>query len=671
MIKYLKYMFVAAILMVAATGCQEDPEDAFSTAPKAPELVSNGSILMTRNTMSEIVKFAWSKARFTNVNTYTLYAQYEGGSPVSIGSTDQLFLDVEKEKLHTALLSLSGAPQNASFNADFYVVASGEDGDLESNKQSVTIYSYGNAVSAVVTASEKELVFTVEEESQNLNLLEWDPARLEFNEAISYNLFMQYGENDPVLFAKDVKDNKYGTTIEKWNDAVISTGAPEATAADVKIIVSAYSEAYPEGVPSAPVSVNITTYSTTYPAVMYLPGSYQGWDPASSKTIPLSTFAKGYYEAFFNLENADGGDTKFKFSPVPAWENDFGFEEVNVSTDKGFAVVSSNVIGSSDIAVPSGLYRIALNKKMNTLNMLQIKTVGLIGDATVGGWSEETKMTLDPATMTYSVVTNLFNGKGFKFRINDDWDYSIGNDGTFSGGDFKFDKEDGEYKVILDVSKHPYTVKFLSTSFPERLYVPGEYQVWEPANAPTLESDGEGHYEGGIDLTTGNGTSYWKFSPKPAWDGDFAGSIELDENGYGVGTYGGGGNIEVPDGYYYINVDMTEGTFTLRKINEIGIIGGFEDNNWSSDVAKFTYDKGKNVWVARSIQINAGVEFKIRMNNDWACNRGIAGESPAVVATGAKTPVYHDGPNMKVAQDGVYTITLDMSTNPNTVLIEK
>ena len=75
---------------------------------------------------------------------------------------------------------------------------------------------------------------------------------------------------------------------------------------------------------------------------------------------------------------------------------------------------------------------------------------------------------------------------------NDDWDYSIGNDGTFSGGDFKFDKEDGEYKVILDVSKHPYTVKFLSTSFPERLYVPGEYQVWEPANAPTLESDGEG-----------------------------------------------------------------------------------------------------------------------------------------------------------------------------------
>lgn len=671
MTKYFKYMFVAAILMIAATGCQEDPEDAFSTAPKAPELVSNGSILMTRNTMSEVVKFAWSAARFTSNNSYTLYAQYENGSPVSIGSTNQLFLEVGKDQLHNTLLSLSGVPQNASFNVDLYVVASGSDGDLQSNKQSVTIYSYGDAVSAVVTASQKELLFKVEDEDQTLNLLEWDPARLEFNENVSYNIFLQYGENDPVLFAKDIKTNSFGTTIEKWNDGVISTGAPETAASDVKIIVTAYSEAYPNGVPSAPVSVNVTTYSTTYPAVMYLPGSYQGWDPATAKTIPLSTFAKGYYEAFFDLTSADGGDTKFKFSPVPAWENDFGFEEVNVSTEKGFAVVSSNVIGASDILVPSGLYRIALNKKMNTLNMLQIKTVGMIGDATVGGWGEETKMEFDPETMKYSVVTNLFNGKGYKFRINDNWDYAIGNDGTFSGGDFTFDKEDGEYKVVLDVSKHPYTVKILSTSFPERLYLPGGYQGWNPASAPTLEGDGEGHYEGGVDLSTGGGTSSWKFSPKPAWDGDFAGSIELDENGYGVGTYGGGGNIDVPDGYYYITVDMTEGTFSLRRINEIGIIGGFDGNFWGTDVAKFTFDKEKNVWVAKDIQINAGVEFKIRMNNSWDYNRGVAGESPAVVPAGVKTAVFHNGSNMKVNQDGVYTITLDMSTNPNTILIEK
>ena len=41
MIKYLKYMFMAAIIMIAATGCQEDIEDTFSKEPAAPELVNN------------------------------------------------------------------------------------------------------------------------------------------------------------------------------------------------------------------------------------------------------------------------------------------------------------------------------------------------------------------------------------------------------------------------------------------------------------------------------------------------------------------------------------------------------------------------------------------------------------------------------------------------------
>ena len=116
---------------------------------------------------------------------------------------------------------------------------------------------------------------------------------------------------------------------------------------------------------------------------------------------------------------------------------------------------------------------------------------------------------------------------------------------------------------------------------------------------------------------------------------------------------------------------MNEGTFTMQKINEVGIIGGFDGNFWSSDVAKLTFDKEKNVWVAKDVQINAGVEFKIRMNNGWDFNRGVAGESPAVVTTGAKAPVYQNGQNMMVEQDGVYTITLDLSTNPNTILIEK
>ena len=88
MIKYLKYMFVAAITMIAATGCQEDWEDTFSKAPAAPELVNNGTILMTQNTMTESITWAWSTARFMQGEvTYSLYAQYGEGTPVQVGAS--------------------------------------------------------------------------------------------------------------------------------------------------------------------------------------------------------------------------------------------------------------------------------------------------------------------------------------------------------------------------------------------------------------------------------------------------------------------------------------------------------------------------------------------------------------------------------------------------------
>lgn len=38
---------------------------------------------------------------------------------------------------------------------------------------------------------------------------------------------------------------------------------------------------------------------------------------------------------------------------------------------------------------------------------------------------------------------------------------------------------------------------------------------------------------------------------------------------------------------------------------------------------------------------------------------------------GTKIPVNQDGNNMKVAEDGNYTITVDMSTNPNTITVVK
>ena len=105
MIKYLKYIAIAAISLMAATGCQDDPEDTFSTAPVAPSLQNNGSILMTQNTMDEPIRWAWTAARFLKGDvTYSLFVRYGQEEPVQVGgSTTALTLTMSKTAFRTLL----------------------------------------------------------------------------------------------------------------------------------------------------------------------------------------------------------------------------------------------------------------------------------------------------------------------------------------------------------------------------------------------------------------------------------------------------------------------------------------------------------------------------------------------------------------------------------------
>lgn len=114
----------------------------------------------------------------------------------------------------------------------------------------------------------------------------------------------------------------------------------------------------------------------------------------------------------------------------------------------------------------------------------------------------------------YSVVTTLTQDGEYKFRANDNWGFAIDKNGDFrDGGDnMVFEKETGEYKVVLDVNSHPYTAKILSTSFPEKLYLPGA-QNWNVPFTLYLGGNGEGKFEGGVNMTSNE----WKFSPVTDW----------------------------------------------------------------------------------------------------------------------------------------------------------
>ena len=635
MIKYLKYMFVVAIVMIAATGCQEDWEDTFSKEPAAPELVNNGMILMTKNTMSESITWAWSAARFMQGEvSYALYTQYGTGAAVQVGTAiKDLSLTMTKTDFHTLLEGISGIPENNSFDLAFYVVASDANGKYESAKQTMKVYAYGDAVSAVVAASVPELVLDINDPAGEVQLLSWEAARLTYNEAVTYAVSVSYDGGEAIEVAKDLTGTTCTKTVDEWNELIVATGAPEAKPAEVQFTVTAYSETYPDGVPSAPLAVTVTTYKATYPAYIQLTGT--------DKKLPQSTLTKGLFECFVNLAS----DTNFKLlDPDSAAE--LGSDDAEATTDdKGNKVINGTIGGNTAISLSAGTYRISASMKFNTLQIVKVESLGLIGSATVGGWDKETPLEYDGVANTYSVVTTLTKDGEYKPRANDNWGYAIDADGIFKdGGDnFKFEGETGEYKVVVDVNKHPFAVKVLSTAFPteEFIYIPGNHQGWSPEAAQALRtSDFDGVYKGFSNL---NGD--FKFTKQRAWggSGDEYNSNDFSTYEGGLAPSTDGSNINMPTaGFYYIVADVMNAKLTATATTW-GIIGDATAGGWDSD-QNMTWDSDKKCWTA-TLTLTDGT-MKFRANDGWDINVG-----------GKIDDLSFGGDNMTV-QAGTYDIEL-------------
>ena len=632
MIKYLKYMFVVAIVMIAATGCQEDWEDTFSKEPTAPELVNNGMILMTKNTMSESITWAWSAARFMQGEvSYALYTQYGTGAAVQVGTaTKDLSLTMTKTDFHTLLEGISGIPENNSFDLAFYVVASDANGKYESAKQTMKVYAYGDAVSAVVAASVPELVLDINDPAGEVQLLSWEAARLTYNEAVTYAVSVSYDGGEAIEVAKDLTGTTCTKTVDEWNELIVATGAPEAKPAEVQFTVTAYSETYPDGVPSAPLAVTVTTYKATYPAYIQLTGT--------DKKLPQSTLTKGLFECFVNLAS----DTNFKLlDPDSAAE--LGDDAEATTDDKGNKVINGTIGGNTAISLSAGTYRISASMKFNTLQIVKVESLGLIGSATVGGWDKETPLEYDGVANTYSVVTTLTKDGEYKPRANDNWGYAIDADGIFKdGGDnFKFEGETGEYKVVVDVNKHPFAVKVLSTAFPteEFIYIPGNHQDWSPEAAQALRtSDFDGVYKGFSYL---NGD--FKFTKQRAWEPGEYNSSHFSTYEGGLAPSTDGSNINMPTaGFYYIVADVMNAKLTATATTW-GIIGDATADGWNSD-QNMTWNSDKKCWTA-TLTLTDGT-MKFRANGGWDINVG-----------GKIDDLSFGGDNMTV-QAGTYDIEL-------------
>lgn len=195
------------------------------------------------------------------------------------------------------------------------------------------------------------------------------------------------------------------------------------------------------------ISFDLAALSYTSQAAykyLYTPGESNGWTQVLSQMLYTDNYS--FYMGYVHLS---GG---FKFTSALDWNGTnwgMGDAEGTLSTDgnAGNITVDANA-----------LYYATADIEKLTYNLLQINTVGIIGDATPSGWDGQTNMEPSADFLTWTLTTELKAGE-FKFRFNDNWDYNLGGDLgalTKDGANIPV-ANPGKYVITLNFATLPYT----------------------------------------------------------------------------------------------------------------------------------------------------------------------------------------------------------------------
>jgi hypothetical protein len=221
-------------------------------------------------------------------------------------------------------------------------------------------------------------------------------------------------------------------------------------------------------------------------------------------------------------------------------------------------------LGGSAIPVTAGRYLLSLNTRTAAYSFQEIvnyATMGLIGDATPGGWSADTDMAQDPDDVSvWTLRTNLTLGE-CKFRANDSWTINWGG-GDFPSGIASQDGpnipigEAGEYKITFNSTTGEYDFKRLIIFSTVGLIGTGSpLGNWDTDVDMTKDPVDEMFWTLG-DALLSNGEC--KFRAEDNWTVNWG----ADSWPVGVGTQDGP-NIKVQAGRYRVTLNTATGEYAF------------------------------------------------------------------------------------------------------------
>jgi hypothetical protein len=296
-------------------------------------------------------------------------------------------------------------------------------------------------------SSASDVVLSEENAESEALTLTWTASDFGFPAAVAYSLqFDSAGSNFATPDSVDLANALTRTyTVKELNDLAIKLGLEPAVAGTIEARIRASVSPNVEPVYSNVVALTVTPYSTEVVVpVLYVPGGYQGWNPATADVIADLNMDNSYEGYIFFPAN----ELQFKITPEPDWDSDWGDETDGTS--------GKLKVQGANLLVPAEGYYL-LKADINALTWSATKTTwGVIGSATAGGWDADQDMTYDATAKVWKVTLDL-TADEIKFRANDDWPINFGDDGADGSLEYSANSnikvpEAGRYEIILDLS---------------------------------------------------------------------------------------------------------------------------------------------------------------------------------------------------------------------------
>jgi len=285
-------------------------------------------------------------------------------------------------------------------------------------------------------------VLSVENAASQIERFVWTSASFNQDVAIIYTAELDKAGNkfaNPQSLGTVTGANQLSVSVESLNTAVLAAGGESFVAGEFEVRVKASVNDTFTPLYSNVATVTVTPYIAIPPKLFLVGNSQQyyglnAWDNTTAMEMRyIGNGTTKVFEAYVKVGLDSGNPAGFKFiGEQGTWDNG------NYGTVGGVQDGNLENSGSSgDIKVGAtdgpGFYYIQVdidNMKYKSIKM----DWGIIGDSTPGGWDNETPMTYDFDSNTFTITANLTAGE-LKFRnkaagqfiYSADWKFSTGN----------------------------------------------------------------------------------------------------------------------------------------------------------------------------------------------------------------------------------------------------